>query len=114
MCSRWYQRFFVFLLKQDQKKHHTRKRPRTNTHGGGHETETGGVSAHPPTDISLCFVDVSSSCSKVFLSLVMCARIDVCTSKKRFQWGPHDVCSDYLHGVTVLSLSVAFPMLGSI
>jgi hypothetical protein len=41
-------------------------------------------------------------------------RISACTSKKRFLWGPHDVGSDSLHGVTVLSLPVAFPMLGSI
>jgi hypothetical protein len=37
-----------------------------------------------------------------------------CTSEKRFLWGPHDVGSDSLHGATVLSLSDAFPLLGSI
>jgi hypothetical protein len=72
------------------------------------------VSAQPPTDISLRFADAASSWSKVFLSLTMCTRISVYTSKKRFLWGPRDVGSDSLHGTTVLSLPVAFPMLGSI
>ncbi len=60
------------------------------------------------------FADTDSSWNKVFLSLAMYARISACTFNKRFLWGPHDVGSDSLHGTTVLSLPVDFPMLGSI
>ena len=47
----------------------------------------------------------------LFVSIVMNPRISVCTSKKRFLWGPHDVGSDSLRTETVLSIQVVgFPM----
>ncbi len=64
------------------------------------------------TDINLRFTDASSSWSNVFLSIDMYARISGYTFKKRFLWGPHDVGSDSLHGVTVLSFSSWFSNVG--
>jgi len=59
------------------------------------------------------FFSIAASASKVLWTHCMRTRISACTAKKRFLCGPRDVDCDSLNAATVLSVPVAFPMLGS-